>query len=541
MVPGYQAIYGRPCTLDDLIGLIKHFAVDDWLLHLSRLATLLAGPRHRPGSKYADAFFRYIVPERTHPRLASWFADAAARGATALIFHDRQVGILIELALLHAPSQASEKLGPEGQVLDALLMLTDLATPPQWPQTDEEIAAVLALLLDRSRLVDSIATITRGFHLYQIACPRLTLDARSWADLFKRATGPDLRTYFLGGLVLSVTEQVKSPEDLAGSFLPLPDSLRDGKGKSVRGVPDAYCAIRCAEVEQIKCAVQELEKDANPDEFNLVPLLKYPLFRNGHGKAHSLFLSGMAVSLCEGIYQEIITAAKDHAIPESCQHVGGVFGLLFEEYVLDLLEECFPHRVLKRPRRSDNGHEAADGAIICPEGVMVLQIKGRHVRATSRFAWKTHEAKEEDVKSTGLVDAVDQFVEKESLLSFRQGLVEGVGLPSPVLLPVAITYEAVPLSPSLLPIVKAQRARVRLDERTRPLVIMNVGEIEAACSLPPSDTIWGVLAEFMKSPGWQERHLTNFLYDTKRLSDKVLLSRWERIMPMLGERFGLDS
>jgi len=275
MVPGYQAIHGRPCALNDLIGLIKQFARDDWLLHLSRLATLLAGYRHRPG-EYADVFFHCIVPDSVRPKLASWFGQATQQGNRALIFPDRDVGILIELALLHAPRQTTKELGPEGQVLDALLMLTDLARPPQLPQSEEGWAAVLASLWERSYLVDPISTTARGFFLYQIACEEPSQKARDWANLFERATAAELKRYFLGGLAAFAVEFLKSPDEIARSFTPLPDTLTDDKGIRFHGVPEDYYALRCATVEEITREVARLETHADPNEFSLVPLLNWP-------------------------------------------------------------------------------------------------------------------------------------------------------------------------------------------------------------------------------------------------------------------------
>lgn len=542
MVPGYHAIHGKKCDLEDLIQLIKQFSVDNWLLHLSRLATLLAGSRHRPGSEYADAFFKYIVPKKLTDKFASWFSDASRRGNRAFIFSDRHVGILIELAIRHAPSEEKKEMGPGGSLLNALLMLVDLDTPPKIPTTMEEWAPVMASLWDRSRLVDPMSTTVRGFHLYQIACREPTTSAQKWADLFKRATGAELERFFLGGLVAFAIEFLKQPDEIARVFSSLPDRIKDDEGKLLAGVPDSYYGLKCGTVQQLASTVARLEDHANPNEFNLVPILKYPLFRDKKGGAHSLFLSGIATSLCEGIYQEVITASLDRKISESRQDTGAVFGFLFEKYVLDLLEEVFGERLLRKPIRSDNGNEAADGAIIYPQGVIILQIKGRHVRAKDRFAWKDPKAKSEDVERTGLVEAVKQFVDKESLSIFRRGLVKELPFTlssETVLQPIVITYEAVPLAGLQLPIVKKQRARVKLDSHTRPLVIMDVREIEAACSLPQRDTFWGVLTEFINSLGWRERYLTNFLYDTQRLSDSAMLARWERMLPLLKERFGI--
>lgn len=544
MVPDYEAIHGRKCCLEDLIGLVKQYALEDWLLHLSRLATLLAGGRHRPGNEYGDAYFQYIVPSHLRKKVAKWFQDAIAQGARPLIHSERHVGILMELALLHAPGEAPEKLGPQGQLFDALLTLVGLDNPAKMPQNDEDWAAVQACLWDRSRLLDPSSAVARGFHLYQIAHKQTTKTAQTWAELFHRAMKTELHTYFLGGLGLFAMEFMKKPEDIAKYFAALPETFTDNAQNPLAGIPHDYLAHKCATTLQLKQAAVHLEGGKSPNEYNLVPVLKYPLFRSSRGGAHCLFLSGVAGSLCEGIYQEVMTASVEGRISGNKKDVGAAFGHLFEEYVLDLLDATLPSLVVKRPRRTDSGNEAADGVVIYPEGVIVLEIKGSHVRAKNRMGWKDYRAKADEVAQAGLVDAVDQFVDRSGLLSFRKGRVRELAFTSPndmVLQPVVVMNESVPLAGPQLPIIRQQRQRVALDAKTRPLIIMDVREVEALCSLPPGQTMWQVLTQFIRSPGWEQRHLANFLHDTNRLSDRVLTDRWKAIMPMLREKLGIGQ
>jgi len=426
-------------------------------------------------------------------------------------------------------------------------MLVDLDVPPVLPRGEEEWASFVATQWDRSRLVDPIISAARGFFLYHVASEARTSRALQWADLFQRSAGVQLESYFLGGLIALATELQKQPEEIARVFAPLPSRVVGDDGREIPNVPQGYYSLRCADLEQLRADAMQRERAGNPNEFDLITLLKYPLFRHAKGGAHSLFLSGIGVSLADGIYQEVMTASLERRIPETRQSVGEVFGYLFEDYVLDLLTESLgdPSRVLKRPRRKDNGNEAADGAILYPEGIIVLQIKGKHLRSTSRFAWKGPDVKEADVRKTGLVEAVDQFVEKESLAAFRNGLVDGLpfaSLGDMVIQPVVVTYESVPLSGLVLPIVQKQRARVCLDVHTRPLVIINVSELEALCSLPgPGKSVWDVLTDFICSAGWQARHLYNFLHDIKCLRATAMLSRWDRIMTMLKSAFDLEA
>jgi hypothetical protein len=385
-------------------------------------------------------------------------------------------------------------------------------------------------------------TATRGFYLYGIN-PKPGREAPvQWSDLFRRATSSDLGTYFSGGLIALGVTLDKTPDQIATRVESLPTVLTTDGGEKVQGVPSGYYACRCRDIDEIAACVRQEESKRNPNEFSLIPLMKFPLFRKERVGILPLFLSGIAGSLCEGIYHEVLTASLEKKIPEKPQDIGSVFGRLFEDYVLDLLEESFPSRLLKRPKRTDNENlEAADGIILCPEGVIVLQVKGKHVRVRDRFAWKCADAKEEDIRSTGLIDAVDQFVKKDSLQGCRKGLVRGLPFKSRaemVIQPVVVTFESVPFSGLLLPIVEEQRSRVQLDPYTRPLITMNVDEVEAVCSLPPADSIWKVLQEFNSSPNWQSRCLRNFLHETHRLRDTVVQSRWRRIWPAL--RSGLQ-
>ena len=530
--PGYSAIRGRPCSLGDLLAKVREFGVDDWILHLSRLATLLAGSRHRPG-QYGDAFFTYLVPE-DDIRFRSWFKMVSSKGAKPFLFTDRHVGILIELALLHAPRDPTKKIPPGGHVLDALLMLVDLETPEQLPQTDAAWAVFMATIGQRSRLVEAVACATRGYFLYQIGRDNKSSSALEWSRLFGEATKSQLDAYFIGGLLALGVTVLKKPQEIAGIVEPLPSAPATDADHLMHGVPDAYYALRSASIEAIANETRRWEKNPNPVEFNLIALRKKPLYvKNGAGP-YTLFLSGLADSLCEGVYQEIITASVGDQVSESVQDVGSLFGYLFEEYVLELLEEVFPReRLLKRPRRKDNGREGADAIILYPEGLIVLQIKGRHVPGTDRYAWKSEADLDEVIRRTGLVEAVEQFVERDSIRSCRKGLVEGLSFRDCALIPIqplAVTYESVPFEGLPIPKMRDLRERVRLDPYTRPLVAVDVQEIEALCSLPSSDTVWRVLAQYITSPEGQPRPIRNFLHDTGKLLDTAIDARWERTL-----------
>jgi hypothetical protein len=435
---------------------------------------------------------------------------------------------------------------PGGQIVNALLMLEDLDVPPETPSTPDEWAAFFATHLARSQLVAPMSILARGFYLYQISSATKSEAALKWAELFRRATATDLDAYFAGGLVALVLTFAKTPEQIAGVVGPLPAIVTGNCGVKLQDVPGAYYSRRCKCLEEIAECIRHLEGNSNPNEFNLIPLQRFPLFRKQGVGVLPLYLSGVATSLCEGIYQEIITAAlpPEKKITESLQDIGSVFGYLFEEYVLGLLEETFGcTRVLKKPKRSDNGNEAADGILICPEGIIVMQIKGRHVRGRDRFAWKCVEDAEADVRQTGLVDAVDQLVSRESLASCRKGLVAELAfgsLANMVIQPVVVTYEPVPLLGLALPVVQDQIRRVPLGPRDRPLIIVNVDELEALCSLPGGDTVWEVLQKFRSWSGSQTRTLRNFLFETRRLRDAAMVYRGDRVFQSLASSLRVE-
>jgi len=397
-------------------------------------------------------------------------------------------------------------------------------------------------LEERSRVIDPQAVLVRGAELYQVANDTKSGTARKWQRLFFSSTGQQLDAYFAGGMCSFLPAYVMAPQQIATAWDPLPSRVTANDGKDVPGVPEGFQRLRCGVVEQIAQLIRELEPLDVPDDFNLIPIRRWPLVRFADGDVFPLFVPGIVQGLCEGIYDAVIGASIARRIPEDEGCIGNVFGKLFEQYVCGRLEECIGDRLLKSPRRSDTREEAADGILLCAEGIVLLQIKGCHIPAERRFVLKGRQGKEEDLAKTGLAKAVEQIVKSVSFC--RRGLIPGLGFygrPEDLTIqPVVVTYEHLPSLGVRQSFVEEQRALARVDDHTRPLVLADIGELEELCALRDGESVWSVLSEFLPEIRGGHTSLHNFLVRWNKVARDHIVTRskamQERLKARLFER-----
>jgi len=546
-VPTFNEIYGKRCSDEDLEGLLQRYLVDDWLWNLSRLSCLLCESRNLQ-NEYARAFFRFIVPPQMAQPLAVWQKRIRDEGTRPALFSERYVGILIELAMLYGSRDLAKRMNgdPKKSLLDALLMLTDLEEQRQLTEGPnakdmDEVASLFAILQDRSQVIDAQAVLVRGAEIYQVTSDPKSEKAQEWERLFQSATGHMLPAYFAGGICSLLPAYVMSPEQIANEWKALPGKFLASDGAEVDGVPGVYFSLRCGTVDAIAKMVASLEPSNEFDAFNLIPIRRYPLICYRGEAVFPLFVRGIAESLCEGVYHTVLTAHLEGRIAENVEYIGGVFGDLFEEYVLRRLADRFGDRLIENPARSDNGDEAADAVLLCEGGVIVFQIKGCHVPTRRRFALKGSVEKEKEIERTGLSNAVDQVT---SSISFcREGLIPELacyGHPRDLVIqPLVVTYEPVPALGTKQPFVEGLRASAQVDDRTRPLVLADVGEIEEFCSLRDGESAWSVLSEF--SLVQEPTSLHNFFVEKNKITQEYIRDRVYKLWQLLKRRLLQDS
>ncbi|NIA21932.1 MAG: hypothetical protein GWP05_08230 [Anaerolineaceae bacterium] len=541
MVPSYHDMYGKHCTLAELVSLLGRFSVTDWVWQFSRLSCLLCGDRHIQG-EYAGAFLRWIVPQPLKKTLKKWCDGVAKQSAIPVLFTERHVGILTELAIIYAAAEVPTPMrdGDERVIFDAFLMLVDLEQQRQTSRIEgrskaDELVTQSITVAERSLLIDPLPALARGGELYQVATESEDPHILEWAKLFQAATGYSLHSYFAGGLCALLCAYTLTPDQIATEWKPLPTELKGNNGEAIADVPGAYHAMKCRTTEEIARVITKLEPLGRPDDFNLIPLKKSPLLRLSQGSIFPLHTGSVADSLCEGVYYEVLAASIKGRIKQNRCHVGGVFGKLFEKYCMRLLEDRFGDRLLPNPARRDNGEEAADAIVLCSKGVILFQIKGSHALAAIRYAIKSQEENDKAFAKTGLTDAVSQI--KDSILFLRQDLVSDLpdygSTHELVIQPVVVTYEQVSVFGLEQPFVEGQRELAKVDRHVRPLVLMSVHDVEDLCALKDGLEIWDVLTEHIQRPNWRVESLHNFVVTTHKISSDKIRDRRERIWQRL--------
>lgn len=311
----YDDFYGRAAQLDDLIGTLRQFAVDDWLCQLARISILLAGENSR-SPKWANAFLQNFTPSGLVDQVNAWFQRHNEKGIIATVPSERDVGILIELAILHSPANAPRRMDfPQDSktVFDAILMATSLAQPKLEGLSKRETVSVFASLWLRSLCPNPLALAAQGYHLFEVLAPERSPEAAEWAALFEQATGLDLDDHFAGGFAVAVQLLNQSPQDIASCWTSVLDPKYLDEFPKLKKPAEAYCRLRTSSLSGLAQAIREYEVcEDDLGSFNLIAIKKTPLieYRN---TVYPLYLHGIASSLLDGIYHAAILPGMQNA------------------------------------------------------------------------------------------------------------------------------------------------------------------------------------------------------------------------------------
>ena len=548
LILNYRDLRKKQPTLEGIQAILGGFAVDDWLCQLGRLACLLGGDRSR-SPEWIRHFLRWFTPAKDKEKVNSWFREHAEKGETAVVPSERHVGILAELAVLHAPDSAERKMefpGDEGAIFDALLMVaaldTDVEVPPQG-ETAKDAAERFMSLWFRSGCPWPMDVVVRGFTIYQILQGKgRSPKGQEWAELFKEATGLDIDEYFSGGFISFAECMAKSAEDLASGWSPVPEPKHFSNNREFRTATEAYGQLRVATIEELRKTIRSLENIIDIGAYNLIALKKYPLVRC-RGGVYPLYLQGIASSLSDGIYHAAITAALDKAktFPLSPQDVGSAFGYLYERYVLDVLEERFADRLIRNPVQKKTGNEAADALLMCPNGLVAFQVKGCHTPEKWKFVQRKPGSLDELFEAVGLEKAVKQIVRTAEMC--RSGEVEGLpdiyGQPDTVMQPIILTYERIPEFSLLQSSIDEWMIRTLDGADVRRPILMGPEDLGCIVSLPTNTSLWQVTSEYIASLRTRPQCFFNFL-GNRRYADKTALEgQFDTVRHSIAEHLGI--
>ena len=542
LCPSYRAIEGTIPSFNDLIERLERFSCEDWICQLARLATLLAEHRIHD-EQYAGYFWTCFIPPSRREAMESFVRKNQQDGIEVVPFPSRTVGILAELAILYAPSTAPKVMefkegedSDEQTVFDAFLILWDLVERPVVPSVDEDSrrqnVADMAKRAQQSQ-IPSFMEAARALRLYLRPSKAVKAQTQDLAEAFEKSTGVSLVQYLMGGFSLLVNERCKTISDLAGTWEGVPTSPEDFKFPEYPDAPakaceavQSYCKVRRGTLNEIRCAIEKYEprctsdsKYIDPSGLNLIALQKYPLLDLGIRRTHCMYYQGLLESLLHGVYHAaidkwLLTGGKQGGCP---QYINGLYGEIFEDYVLEIFERVVSSALLKKPKiKSDKGKEGPDGIIDCPNGIIVVEIKAQKYRDRSLYTFKSPEAFLEELDRSGLGEAIDQT--ERNIQRCLNDDIEGLREFSwdyHYIQPVIVTDAYIPLFPGVDKLLNPKLNVFKEYPCVKPVQILHVAEVEMLPDVASKtgDTIWNVLKRYTADHPDRDIPFRNFLND----------------------------
>jgi hypothetical protein len=540
----YEDFYGEMPTLDALIAILTKFSADDWLCQLARLSVLLGGENSRR-PQWANAFLVNFTPPDKVGEINAWFAKHQSQGITATVPSERDIGILIELAILHAPPSAARRMefpADSKVVFDALLMVTSLSQPRlDGVSASKEIASICATMWVRSLCPDPVALASHGYHLFEVLKSQRSAKAAEWASIFKMATGQTIDDYFAGGVSIIAQLLSQSPQDIGSCWTSIYDPKHLVKTSSIKKPLEAYCCLRASSLMELKRSIDEEETNKTDiGAYNLIALKRSPLVEYAD-TIYPLYLHGIATSVLDGVYHAVIPSAEDDNSVNARKRIGGIFGTLYEQDILNILTLGFGDRVLRNPVRTDNAKEAADAVLLCDQGLIVFQIKGCHVPVQTRFLLRTPSTLQELFQRVGLTRATEQLAQTTE--ACRQGVVQGIpeywSRADTFIQPIIVTYERVPEISLVRAEIEALTSTA-CDRQTRKPILVCSDDVERLTSLPPGETLWGLTTEYISDQGYRSRCFHNFLNRKGVKGGELFVERRRAMLRTVAQHLGFD-
>ena len=353
--------------------------------------------------------------------------------------------------------------------------------------------------------------------------------------------------YVLGGFRDLIWEENRDPEEIAAGWAPIGLGHNYANEKE-RQIVAASVAVRQQKLDEVRRWIERLDGSRPLRDWNLISLYKYPLIDLDPKPVFLVNLTALGRSLFDGIRHAILTAALEGRLAapyNSPDAVGGLYGRVFEQYVLQVLERAFGPQLI-RIREGDN--ERCDALIWLPDKIVLVEIKGEHYIAKDHASYMSLDERRDELCKIGIPKAVRQIC--QTMSDLRDGKLKLPDLPSydwtiTPIIPLVITEESTPQLPGIWDRLYASFDEPLQEGRgvgpVRRLRLLSVDEIEIAPDLGGPENFatalwrWGVDAEFCEMP-WAVYLQSKSIgcteeYMRQAVQDAILC---------LAERLGLD-
>jgi len=514
VLPSYFDLFEQRACFLDLEPILQRYPLQEWLSYLSRLQVVFSGRRSSDPECLKRAFFG-VLSQDLRDRIVQ-FSQKKQSGSSTGLFYERQLSTLQQLAIMYAPLESDGSFDDEMGRHDlglALLMTMDLMdhAPCQNDSADELLAR---LIQDQIRMAPKPPShyAGRALHFYEIQAESRSSIVDEYLALFEQATGTKAVDYVLGGFRDLIWEENRDPQEIAAAWAPI------GLGNSYENEKEgqivaASVAVRQQKLDEVRQWIERLDGSRPIRDWNLIALYKYPLIDLDPNPVFLINLTALGRSLFDGIRHAILTAAIDRRLAapyHSVKAVGGLYGQVFQQYVLQVLERAFGPQLIRIP---EGEKERCDALIWLPDKIVLVEIKGEHYIATNHASYMSLDERREELRKIGIPKAVSQIC--QTMTDLRDGKLRLPDLPNydwtiTPIIPLVVTEELTPQLPGIW-----ERLYASFDEplqQTRGagpvarLRLLSVDEIEMVPDLGGPENFatalcqWGVNAEFCEMP-----------------------------------------
>lgn len=555
VIPAYKDLFGQEATLDDLIGILKKYPVAEWLSYLGRMQNILSGT-NAEDTKHIHAILFGTVSRQLHNGLQELERKHHGR---MLLYYERQMSTLQQLAILHAPEKGTTTLDDEKGRHDltvALLMTRDVMDADR-PLGSTSETLLPAVLHDQIRMstTPSVQYAARAFCFYELGQAQREAHVTKYLDLFQAATNVDAADCILGGLDVVAREESLSLDKVANAWYAIPQ----GDNPEEKRVLDAYKAVRMKSLAELKVLIDYWEGGRPVRDWNLIALSQAPICDLGDRGAFVLNHTALGRSLFDSVRHAVLTAALEKRLPEPYrdhQAIGGLYGELFESYIRSIFADAYPETVCRISE--DPSNRRADFLVWFPDKVVVVEVKGVHFVGKKHASFLSVDERRQELEQIGMPHALEQL--ESTIRALRAGEIKyaaqtenGVKpiMPSydwtiTPIIPVIITEEQMPQAPGCWATLYAPLC-AGLDELTPAgplgkLRLLNVGDVERLPALQMPDDFATMLIRWGADPSLRDLSWSSFLAtQAASCQGSFMIRRFVDMLKFLAQRLGLDE
>ena len=411
VIPRYRDLFGRVPSERHLARIVRRYPVGEWLSFLSRIQNMLSAERSGDPEQMR-AVVQGAMSEDFRDRLMG-FEKRSPRGMTLRLFYERQIATLQQFAILHAPVTGDKTFTCDRGRDDlgrALLMTFNIMGSGR--REKGSLRTLLAIVVQdqiRMSLTPAGQYAARAWNFYELMKTNRSPEVRQYLKLFHLATGVNARDAIMGGLCEVIREETLDPKEIAEAWRAVasPDAYQNPlEARVVR----ASAKVRQNTVAETRKLVRQVEGRRRMRDWNLIALSKAPIADVGQQGAFVLNHTALGRSLFDGVRHAILTAALGKRLPEpftTAKAVGGLYGALFERYIIGILRHLFPHQVIKI--KEEGREKRCDLMVWFPDKVVLVEVKGEHFIAKDHVAYMNLDERRKELRGIGLPKAVAQL------------------------------------------------------------------------------------------------------------------------------------